>query len=120
MTVPPPIIDHRTYEELVEQTVRLVEQSGLGWVRPQGPQADVGLAMIRLFGHLAKRVGDRLNRVPDKNLLAFLELIGTQLQPPQPARVPLTFTLATGTTSDAFVPARTQVAAPPRRANPPK
>jgi uncharacterized phage protein gp47/JayE len=40
-------------------------------------------------------------------------LIGTQILPPQPARVPLTFNLVAGSAVDAFVPAGTQVASPP-------
>jgi hypothetical protein len=55
----------------------------------------------------------RLNQVPDKNFLAFLDLLGVSRNPPQPARVPLTFTLAQGSVVDAVVPAGTQVAAPP-------
>ncbi|MGG6297740.1 putative baseplate assembly protein [Leptolyngbya sp. AN02str] len=114
MTVQPPPIDQRTYEDIVEQTKTLVERSS-DWDAPKPPnQADAGLAMIRLFAHLAKQVSDRINQAPEKNFLAFLDLIGIELQPPQPARVPLTFTLATGTTADAFVPTHTQVSAPPQ------
>ncbi len=69
------------------------------------------MALIRIFGRMAALVSDRLNRTPEKNFLAFLDLIGSQIQPPQPARVPLTFELAAGSPVDAFVPAQTQVAA---------
>ena len=51
--------------------------------------------------------------MPDKNFLAFLDLLGASRLPPQPARVPLTFSLAAGSAVPAVVPARTQVAAPP-------
>jgi Baseplate J-like protein len=73
---------------------------------------DAGWGLIRIFARMAALVRDRVNQVPDKNFLAFLDLIGTQLLPPQAARVPLTFYLAEGTTSDIVVPAHTQVAAP--------
>jgi hypothetical protein len=49
--------------------------------------------------------------VPEKNFLAFLNLIGTELLPPQPARAPLTFRLAENSPVDALVPAGTQAAA---------
>jgi hypothetical protein len=39
--------------------------------------------------------------------------LGASRLPPQPARVPLTFSLAEGTVVDSVVPAGTQVAAPP-------
>ncbi len=76
---------------------------------------DAGWALIRIFGRMAKQVSDRLNQVPDKNFLAFLDLIGTELLPPQPAKVPLSFSLTEGSPVDvgALVPAHTQVAAPP-------
>jgi hypothetical protein len=112
MTVPPPKIDQRTNEEIVDYTAARVE-AATGWVRPQG-QPDAGLALVRLFAYLARGVGDRINQTPEKNFPAFLDLIGTEIQPPQAARVPLTFALAAGTTADAFVPAHTQVAAPPQ------
>jgi hypothetical protein len=107
----PPKIDNRTYNDIVEQTVEFAEQFS-AW-RQGDTKADAGGALIRIFGRMATLAIDRLNRLPEKNFLAFLDLIGTQLQPPQPARVPLTFSLAQGSPGDAFVPAGTQVAAPP-------
>lgn len=68
---------------------------------------------MRIFAHLAKLVIDRLNKAPEKNLLSFLDLLGASLLPPQPARVPLTFTLPAGSADDATVPAGTQAAALP-------
>ncbi|MBI1277553.1 MAG: putative baseplate assembly protein [Anaerolineaceae bacterium] len=82
------------------------------WQPAQSPQADVGTALIHIFARMATIAIDRLNRVPDKNFLAFLDLIGAQLAPPQPARVPLTFQKSPGN-SIARVLAGTQVAAPP-------
>ena len=82
---------------------------------PAGP--DLGLALIELFAGMAEQVADHLNRVPDRDRLAFLDLIGIRPLPAQSARVPLTFTLADGQTT-AFVPAATVVATPPRPAPP--
>ena len=45
----------------------------------------------------------RLNRVPDKNYIKFLELLGVQLKPPQPARAELTFKLSSNKLTN-FVP----------------
>ncbi len=89
-----------------------------GWRRPapQGPntEEDAGWALARIFGRMAELVVTRLNRLPDRNFLAFLDLIGTRLNPPQAARVPLTFQLAAGSQVDTLVPAGTQAAALPR------
>ncbi len=81
---------------------------------PEWDQADrMGGALISVFSRFAEIVIERLNRVPEKNFVAFLDLLGASRLPPQPARVPLTFTLAEGATVDVAVPAGTQVSAEP-------
>src|SRR5690606_10864468 len=54
----------------------------------------------------------RLNQAPYKNLLAFLDLLGIQLIPPRPARVPVVFRLPDNVI-DINLPAGTRLAAPP-------
>jgi predicted phage baseplate assembly protein len=109
MSIPPPKIDQRNYEDFVEQTQALVKK----YTGKDFNQSDAGLALMRIFSRMTTVVSDRLNRVPDRNLIAFLNLIGTQQTPPQPARVPLTFSLAGRSPVDALVPAHTQISAPP-------
>jgi hypothetical protein len=111
MSIPSPKIDPRTYDQIVAQTEALA-QKYTDWRPRSDGQPEAGRALIRIFSRMAALVSDRLNQVPDKNFLAFLDLIGTQIQAPQPARVPLTFTLVENSPVDAFVPAGTQVAAP--------
>ena len=113
MSLPSPKIDQRSHQDLVQQTQALVTKDPDAWQSPPSNQPDAGLALIRIFGHLSSIVSDRLNLVPDRNLLAFINLIGTQLTPPQPARVPVTFNLAEGSPADVLIPAHTQVSAPP-------
>ncbi len=75
--------------------------------------SDASSALIHIFARMVELTSRRLNKAPEKNFLAFLDLIGTEILPPQPARVPLTFHLATGSPSDVVVPAHTPAAAPP-------
>ncbi|RQH18194.1 putative baseplate assembly protein [Okeania hirsuta] len=104
-----PKIDGRTAEDIAAQVQELLEQY-TGENKPiQGTRA----ALVNIFARFSEIIIERLNQVPDKNFLAFLDLLGASRLPPQPARVPLTFLLAAGTTVDAVVPKRTQVAAPP-------
>ncbi len=70
-------------------------------------------ALIQVFARFSELIINRLNKAPEKNLLAFLDLLGVSQLPMQAARVPLTFTMAPGGATCAKVPARTQVAAPP-------
>lgn len=58
-----------------------------------------------------KNVIDRLNRVPEKNFIEFLGMLGVKLLPAQPAMAPITFALSEGTTEHVLIPARTQIAA---------
>jgi len=93
-----------------ETAARISGIPGVDWVLLD-VQPDAGWALARIFSRMAELVVTRLNRLPDRNFLAFLDLIGTRLNPPQPARVPLTFLLAAGSLVDALVPAGTQAAA---------
>jgi len=115
MSLEPPKIDQRSYEDIVQHNVKLAE-SYTNWRSPaskSAPSTDVGLALIRIFGHMMTVVQDRLNQVPNRNQLAFMNLIGTELTPPQPSRVPVTFNLAAGSPMEALVPPQTRISAPP-------
>ncbi len=108
MPVNVPKIDSRTYDELVDQVETQASTfTGGAW---QPGEKDQGAALIRIFARLAEIVGERINRIPEKSFLAFLDLVGTRLNPPRPARVPLTFELNRGATGETVVPAATRVA----------
>ena len=110
MPLPAPPIDERSAESLAEQTELLLDAFA-HW-KPRD-DTDPGHGLVRIFAHLAELVVSRLNKVPDKNFRAYLDLLGGSLLPPQPARVPLTFTLASGNATTAPVPADTQVTTTP-------
>ncbi|MGH9896976.1 MAG: baseplate J/gp47 family protein, partial [bacterium] len=107
-----PQIDQRTHADIVAETELLAARYSAWRPSPTG-KLDPGGTLIRIFGRFAELIIQRLNRVPEKNFLAFLNLIGTELLPAQPARTLLTFKLAENSPVDAVVPAGTQVAAPP-------
>jgi hypothetical protein len=110
-----PKIDRRTAgdveAELQEALLQLRDRDP-EWANFE-PGFGLSSAMIGIFSRLAEIVIRRLNGVPEKNFLAFLDLLGAAPLPPQPARVPLTFTLAAGVVAEAVVRPGTQVAAPP-------
>ena len=114
MAVSAPKIDSRTADDIVKRTVELAARDS-GWQPDADPHSnpDPGWALVNVFAGFAELVIERLNRVPDKKFLAFLDLLGMELEPPQPARVPLTFYLAEGSMTEPMVPAGTQVTAPP-------
>ncbi|HEX5734702.1 MAG TPA: putative baseplate assembly protein [Blastocatellia bacterium] len=105
----PPKIDERAAPEIVQQVQELLKL----YTPDFNPSIGVGPALIGIFARFSELIIERLNQVPEKNFLAFLDLLGASLLSPQMARVPLTFSLAAGSASDGLVPAGTQVAAAP-------
>lgn len=112
-----PKIDKRTAADIEKQVKDLLSKS-MGWQEPssdadksQGKRININIALIKIFARYCEIIIERLNKVPEKNFLAFLDLLGASRLPPQPARVPLTFTLSDKSTVDAVVPKGTQVAA---------
>ena len=114
MTTPPPLIDQRTEADVARQLQGLIRQYAAPQDAPPAWQpGGQGAALIAIAARFVGIVIQRLNQVPQKNLLAYLDLLGSSLLPPQPARVPLTFSPASGMVTAAAVPAGTQAAAPP-------
>ena len=117
-----PKIDKRTATEITQQLQELLLEYAPTWqefeVDPVTgkrlpKKGSISAALIGTFARFAEIIIERLNQVPDKNFLAFLDLLGASRLPPQAARTPLTFSLAAGSTVDVVVPVGTQVAAPP-------
>src|SRR5574341_424325 len=112
MTVTTPVIDARGQQRVVEQVRDLVLKNCPEWedaaALASDKQAD---ALVRIFASMMELVIQRLNKMPDKNFLKFLDMIGVNLSPPRVARAPLTFAMAKGASKYGFVPAGTQVAA---------
>ncbi len=119
MADPTPQIDPRTTDQIEAQIQAALAQYLPEFRRqPNQPDQPKPLsgnyrALVKIFARFSEIILQRLNQVPDKNFLAFLDLLGASRLPPQPATVPLTFTLAAGSAVDAIVPSGTQVAAPP-------
>jgi Baseplate J-like protein len=115
MTVVPPTIDRRTADQVAGQVRELLRQHPGAQLAGVEFPVDRGVsnALVHIFARFAEIIIERLNRVPEKQFLAFLDLLGASLLPPQPARVPLTFALPASSTTDAVVPEGTQVAATP-------
>src|SRR6516225_2075028 len=116
-----PEIDSRTAVEIEKEVRQLLlgsiekdpQWAGVSYthVKTSGALA----ALIAVFGRFAETVIRQLNCAPHKNFLAFLDLLGVSRLYPQAARVPLTFSLATGSLLPAVVKERTQVSAQPAK-----
>ena len=56
--------------------------------------SDPGITLIELFAWMTEMMVYRLNKVPEKNYIKFLDMLGVQLQPASSARAKLTFRLS--------------------------
>jgi predicted phage baseplate assembly protein len=94
MTLPDPILDDLRFQsDLVDEARRRIIRYCPEWTDYN--VSDPGITLIELFAWMTEMMVYRLNRVPDRNYVKFLELLGVQLQPASSARVPLTFYLST-------------------------
>lgn len=108
MALPVPNLDDRRFQDLVNESKRMVQQKCPGWTDHN--VHDPGVTLIELFAWMTEQTIYRLNRVPDRNYVKFLELIGVQLFPPTAASAPVTFWLSAALPDHVRIPAGTIVA----------
>jgi predicted phage baseplate assembly protein len=92
VTLPVPNLDDRRFQDLVDEAKLMVQQRCPEWTDHN--VSDPGVTLIETFAWMTEQLVYRLNRVPDRLYIKFLELIDVRLFPPTPARTPLTFWLA--------------------------
>jgi len=105
--MPSPKIDNRNQKE-VEGEIRELASTYLPDWKPKS--GDPGWAAAQSFAKMTEETIKRLNRVPDKLFIDFMDRLDFKLNPPLAARVPVTFILAEGTKENKTVPQHTQVA----------
>ena len=110
MQITAPKIDERTFEDIVNKAKSIAPFYTPEW--NASAEKEAGSALLKLFAYMLEMVITRINKVPDKNFMDFLNMLGMKLLPARSARVPVTFQLAEGTTENVLVPAGTQVSAP--------
>ena len=91
MPLEPPDLDDRTFEDIFEELKSLIPRYTPEWTDHN--EHDPGITMLQLFSYLSEIMMYRLNRVPEKNYIEFLRLIGEELKPAEPAQANLTFSL---------------------------
>jgi predicted phage baseplate assembly protein len=108
MSLLAPNLDDRRFQDLVDDAKRLVQQRTNRWTDHN--VSDPGVTLIEAFAWMTDQLLYRLNRVPDRNYVKFLELIGVHLYPPSAAHAPVTFWLSAPQPSTVTIPAGTEVA----------
>jgi predicted phage baseplate assembly protein len=110
VVLPAPHLDDRDFQSLVDDAKRLVQQRSPDWTDHN--VSDPGVTLIEAFAQMVDQLIYRLNRVPDRHYVKFLELIGLQLYPSTAARGTATFWLAAAQPATVLVRAETEVATP--------
>ncbi|MHA6761778.1 putative baseplate assembly protein [Streptacidiphilus sp. PAMC 29251] len=108
MALPSPNLDDRRFQQFVDDAKRYIQQRAPEWTDHN--VSDPGVTLVETVAHMADQLVYRLNRVPEKNHLAFLDLIGITLFPPSAARAEVTFWLSAPLGDPVRLPVGTEVA----------
>jgi len=106
MALPTPNLDDRKFQDIVSEARRKIPLYCPKWTDYN--LSDPGITLIELFAWMTDIMLFRMNKVPDKNYIKFMELIGVHLQPPKPASVDLTFRLSAAQNDTVTIPKGTQ------------
>lgn len=107
MPLKSPKLDDRTFQDLLQAAQNLVRQKGGEWTDLS--PSDPGIVLLELFAFLTEVMLYRLNRVPEKVYVEFLNLLGVKLQPPAAAAVDLTFYRSQVSAESIDIPRGTRV-----------
>jgi predicted phage baseplate assembly protein len=108
MPLPTPLLDDRQFQDIVDEAKRLIPRYCPEWTDHN--VSDPGVTLIELFAWMTEILLYRVNQVPDKMYITFLELIGIRLEPPRAARAPITFYLSAPQAANLTIAAGTEVA----------
>ena len=90
--IPIPVLDDRAWSDLVEEATARIKLRVPRWT--DTAPGDLGVALVDLFAWLVEGLIFRLDQVPDKNYVAFLNLLGVTRTPPREARTRMTFAVS--------------------------
>ena len=92
MSLPCPNLDNRSFQDIVDDVKRQIGLRCPEW--SDHNVSDPGVTLVELFAWMMESTLYRLNQVPDRNYIKFLELLGISLESASPARTELCFRLS--------------------------
>lgn len=94
MSLPEPILDDLRFQsDLVDEARRRIIRYCPEWTEYN--LSDPGITLVELFAWMTEMITYRMNLVPEKNRVKFMEMMGISLKPATSARTELTFRLTT-------------------------
>ncbi len=106
MPIKPPNLDDRRYADIVAEARSLIPQYCPEWTNLS--DADPGMTLVQLFAWMTELTIYRLNKVPDKTYVHFLNFIGEERRRALPSVAPLTFSARGGRTFEVAAYTRCQ------------
>jgi baseplate J-like protein len=79
MSIRPPALDDRSFDDLVSELIARIPAHTPEWTNPVA--GDPGRTLIDLFAWLGDALLYRVNLIPERQRLAFLKLLGEQMRP---------------------------------------
>ena len=108
MSLQTPNLDDRKFQDIVSEARSKIPLYCPNWTDYN--LSDPGITIIELFAWMVDMLLYRLNRVPEKNYIKFMDMIGIRLEPPKPAKVNVTFRLSAPQPEQVTIPQGTEIA----------
>lgn len=108
MSLPTRNLDDRSFQSIVDEAKKRIVASCPEWTDHN--VSDPGITLVELFAWMTEMILYRLNQVPEKNYVKFMELLGLKLREPEPARTQVTFYLSAPQAQIITLPRGTEVA----------
>ncbi|MFC1871830.1 putative baseplate assembly protein [Chloroflexota bacterium] len=108
MTLKTPNLDDRKFQDIVSEARSKIPLYCPKWTDYN--LSDPGITLIELFAWMVDMLLYRMNRVPEKNYIKFMDLIGIRLKPPRPATVDVSLRLSAPQPEAVTIPRGTEVA----------
>jgi len=110
VTLPVPNLDDRTFLDLVADARDQIAHSCPTWTDLS--VHDPGMALVEAFAYLTEVLIYRVNQMPEKAYIAFLNMLGVSRHPPAAAWAEVTFTrMNNAQTNPVAIPSGTRIAA---------
>ncbi len=115
MPLEAPQLDTRKFADLLREAELRIPRYTPEWT--DFNESDPGITLAQLFAWLTEMMLYQMNRVPERSYIKFLQLLGLELQPAQPATAHLTFA-AKANADVQSIPRRAQIQAQPPEGDP--
>ncbi|MBI4520323.1 MAG: putative baseplate assembly protein [Gemmatimonadetes bacterium] len=115
MSLAPPPLEARTFDELLAEArrriARYTPEYTLGWTDHN--ESDPGMVLVQLFAWLAQITQERVNKLPERAYRSLLHLLNLRVRPATPATADLVFEAVPGVAGSIHANKATRVGAPP-------